>query len=45
VTVDVSELKPPGDPDSPLAFSMEGDGEPPPSALIPRFWKAGWNSV
>jgi NADH-quinone oxidoreductase subunit G len=43
--VDVSEPKPPDDPDSPLSFSMEGfQGEPPP-ALIPRFWAPGWNSV
>jgi NADH-quinone oxidoreductase subunit G len=43
--VDVSEPKPPDDPDSPLAFSMEGyEGQPPP-ALIPRFWAPHWNSV
>ncbi len=43
--IHVSEPKPPDDPDSPLAFSMEGfHGEPPP-ALIPRFWSPGWNSV
>ncbi len=41
----VSEPKPPDDPDSPLAFSMEGsEGFPPPS-LLPRFWSPGWNSV
>jgi NADH-quinone oxidoreductase subunit G len=41
----VHEPAPPGDADSPLAFSMEGfEGEPPP-ALITRFWSPGWNSV
>ena len=33
------------DPDSPLAFSMEGYSGEPPSALIPRYWAPGWNSV
>jgi NADH-quinone oxidoreductase subunit G len=43
--VDVSEPKPPDDPDAPLSFSMEGyEGQPPP-ALIPRFWVPGWNSI
>jgi NADH-quinone oxidoreductase subunit G len=43
--LDVSEAKPPNDPDSPLAFSMEGyEGQPPP-ALIPRYWAPHWNSV
>jgi len=43
--LNVHEPKPPDDPDSPLAFSMEGaTGEPPPS-LIPRYWAPGWNSV
>ena len=43
--IDVSEPKPPDDPDSALAFSMEGfQGQPPP-ALIPRFWSPGWNSI
>jgi len=42
--ISVHEPKPPGDPDSPLAFSMEGDpGEPPP-ALVTHFWAPGWNS-
>ncbi len=43
--VDVSESPPPDDPDSPLAFSMEGYQGQPPSALIPRYWSPGWNSV
>jgi NADH-quinone oxidoreductase subunit G len=42
---DVHEKPPPGDPDTPLAFSMEGDPRQPPSALIPRYWAPGWNSV
>ena len=43
--VRVHEPKPPGDPDSPLAFSMEGYPQQPPSPLITRFWAPGWNSV
>ncbi len=43
--LDIHEPEPPDDPDSPLAFSMEGyEGETPPS-LITRFWAPGWNSV
>lgn len=42
--VDVSEPKPPADPDSPFSFSMEGYTGAPPSALISRFWSPGWNS-
>jgi NADH-quinone oxidoreductase subunit G len=47
LTADVSvhEPKPPGDDDSPFSFSMEGYEGIPPSALIPRFWVPGWNSV
>jgi NADH-quinone oxidoreductase subunit G len=33
------------DPDSPLAFSMEGCQENPPSSLVPFYWTPGWNSV
>jgi NADH-quinone oxidoreductase subunit G len=43
--IDVSEPKPPEDPDSPLSFSMEGYEGEPPAALIPRFWAPGWNSI
>ncbi len=43
--VSVHEPKPPEDPDSPLAFSMEGYHGQPPAALIPRFWAPRWNSV
>ncbi len=43
--LNVHEPKPPDDPDSPLAFSMEGWEGLPPSPLIPRFWAPGWNSI
>jgi NADH-quinone oxidoreductase subunit G len=43
--IDVSEPKPPQDPDSPLSFTMEGAPVQPPSALIPFFWSPGWNSI
>jgi NADH-quinone oxidoreductase subunit G len=43
--VNVHEPKPPDDPDSALAFSMEGYEGQPPAALIPRFWAPHWNSV
>jgi len=33
------------DQDSPLTFSMEGQGEVPPSSLVPFYWTPGWNSV
>ena len=39
------EITPPADPDSPLAFSMEGYQGQPPSSLIPFYWRPGWNSV
>ncbi len=42
---DVHEQKPPDDPDSPLAFSMEGYGGTPPPPLLARYWFPGWNSV
>src|SRR6185437_9382754 len=43
--ITVYEPKPPADPDSPLAFSMEGASKQPPSPLIPFFWNPGWNSI
>lgn len=43
--VEVSEPKPPDDPDSALAFSMEGASEHPPAALLSHYWSPGWNSV
>jgi NADH-quinone oxidoreductase subunit G len=41
----IREPKPPDDPESPLAFSMEGDPRRPPAGLITRYWSPGWNSV
>ena len=43
--ISVHEPKAPEDPDSPLAYSMEGFAGIPPSPLIARFWEPGWNSV
>ena len=40
----VFEPKPLDDPQSPLAFSMEGYQGAPPSPIVPRFWAPGWNS-
>lgn len=40
------EPQSPRDPDSPLAFSMEGfTPTQPPAELHPAFWAPGWNSV
>ena len=41
----VVEPKPPDDPDSALAYSMEGSPHQPPGALQPFFWSPGWNSI
>jgi NADH-quinone oxidoreductase subunit G len=41
----ISEHKPPDDPDTPLAYSMEGYEGRPPAPLIPRYWAPHWNSV
>ncbi|WP_162054612.1 NADH-quinone oxidoreductase subunit NuoG [Pontibacter pamirensis] len=43
--INVSEPKPPEDPDSPLSYTMEGYRGQPPSSMIPFFWAPGWNSV
>jgi NADH-quinone oxidoreductase subunit G len=43
--ISVHEPKPPSDPDSALAFSMEGGPDVPPPPLNPFFWAAGWNSI
>ena len=43
--VDIHEPKTPDDPDSCLAFSMEGYEGESPAPLIPRYWAPGWNSV
>jgi NADH-quinone oxidoreductase subunit G len=45
VNIDISEPKPPDDPDSALSFSMEGTPDQPPAALIPFFWSPSWNSI
>ena len=42
---DVHESPPPEDPDSPLAFSMEGTARQQPAGLTTFFWAPGWNSV
>jgi NADH-quinone oxidoreductase subunit G len=43
--ISVHEPKPPDDPDSPLAFSMENGIQQPPPSMIPFFWDPGWNSI
>jgi NADH-quinone oxidoreductase subunit G len=43
--ISVHEPKPPDDPDSALAFSMESGPESVPPALRPFFWAPGWNSI
>jgi NADH-quinone oxidoreductase subunit G len=43
--INVHEPKPPDDPDSALAFSMESGPGTAPSSLIPFFWAPGWNSI
>jgi len=43
--ITVSEPKIPQDMDSPLAFTMEGQPERPPSSMVPFYWTPGWNSV
>jgi NADH-quinone oxidoreductase subunit G len=43
--INVSEPKPPIDPDSALSYTMEGYRGLPPSSMIPFFWSPGWNSV
>lgn len=41
---EIHEPKPPDDPDSALAFSMEGASVDVPPALLPFVWAPGWNS-
>jgi NADH-quinone oxidoreductase subunit G len=36
--------RPPDDPETPFAHSMEGAAEQPPAALVARVWAPGWNS-
>ena len=40
----IREPQPVDDTQTPLSFSMEGDQNPPPAPLVPRFWWPGWNS-
>jgi len=40
----VNVPRPPDDPSSPLAFSMEGARQQPPPSLITAYWAPGWNS-
>ncbi len=39
------EPRPPDDPDSALAFSMEGAAKQVPPSLLSHYWSPGWNSV
>jgi NADH-quinone oxidoreductase subunit G len=41
----VHEPRPPDDPDSPLAFSMEGVDVAVPASLLTHIWQPNWNSV
>lgn len=43
--VNVSEPKPPQDPDTAMSFTMEGYKGIPPAPLVARYWAPGWNSV
>jgi NADH-quinone oxidoreductase subunit G len=43
--ITMHEPAPPPDPDSPLAFSMEGYPQEVPAPLRPFAWLPGWNSV
>ncbi len=43
--INVSEPKPPEDPDTPMSFTMEGYQGPQPGAVLSRYWYPGWNSV
>ncbi|MCW3466858.1 NADH-quinone oxidoreductase subunit NuoG [Chitinophaga nivalis] len=43
--INVSEPKPPEDPDTAMSFTMEGYRGEPPAAMIPFFWSPGWNSI
>lgn len=43
--VSIHEPEQSQDPDTALAFSMEGHAGHPPPSLIPRFWAPGWNSI
>jgi NADH-quinone oxidoreductase subunit G len=43
--ISVHEPQPPDDPETPLAFTMEGDHNPVPGPIQPRYWWPGWNSM
>jgi NADH-quinone oxidoreductase subunit G len=43
--INVSEPKPPEDPDTPLSFTMEGYPKQAPASLTSFFWSGGWNSI
>lgn len=43
--ISVHEAPPPDDPDTALAFSMEGFSGRPPAPLVSRYWAPGWNSL
>ncbi len=43
--VDVSEKKPPEDPDSAMSYTMEGFHGRQPAAMTGFYWSPGWNSV
>ena len=43
--INVSEPRPPDDPDTPLSFTMEGYPAQAPAAVTPFFWSGGWNSI
>ncbi len=43
--INVNEQKPPSDPDTPLAYSMEGARKKIPLPLISAPWAPKWNSV
>lgn len=43
--MNVSEPKPPEDPNSALSFTMEGFTGVPPPSITPFYWTPGWNSV
>lgn len=43
--INVSEAKPPEDPDSPLIFSMEAQHSDYQASYLPLIWAPGWNSA
>ncbi|MBI2817026.1 MAG: NADH-quinone oxidoreductase subunit NuoG [Acidobacteria bacterium] len=45
VNISIHEPPPPDDPDSPLAYSMEGYTYKAPASALPFLWAPGWNSA